>query len=300
VPAHSERTTASQLRREFWQAFKQRAEETSNIGCSRVSSDGWLWHAADLSSGYLASILNVRVGEMGVRYRLNETNADTVFSFLQAHQPEIDAAFEAPLAWRPGDGGSHVMEAMRRTDIGERATWPEQMGWLMRQLEAFQRALWPLVGRVPPARERRLWDEPLFFRELSAWNPDGLGPATAILRWAQRRGDPLQWGRGGQSGSFTPTVARQGIAYQLVSVRTDGTIQLLFARLKDSQLFADRARRLELLAEVNRVRHLCLPAEAVDQRPAVPLAMFGDPDASAQLIALLDAFHDGVKAGRLG
>ncbi len=293
-------TGAPQLRREFWQAFKRHMEETSSIGCSRASSDGWLWHSADLASGYLASILNVRAGVIGVRYRLNETNADTVFSFLQTHQPKIDAAFEAPLAWRPGGGGSHVVEAMRPADIGDRAAWPEQMGWLIRQLEAFQRSLWPLVGRVPPAGERRLWDEPLFLHELSTWNPDGLGPATAILRWAQRRGDPPQWGRGGQSGSFTPTVSRQGIAYQLVSVRTDGTLQLLFARLKDSQLFADRARRLELLAEVNRVRHLCLPVEAVDQRPAVPLAMFGDRDVGAQLIALLDAFHAGVKAGQPG
>jgi hypothetical protein len=293
-------TGAPRLRLEFWQAFKRHMEETSGIGCSRASSDGWMWHAADLSSGYLASILNVRAGEMGVRFRLNETNADTAFSFLQAHRPEIDAAFETPLAWRPGDGGSHVVEVMRPADIADRTAWPEQMGWLMRQLEAFQRALWPLVGRVPPARERRLWDEPLFFRELSAWNPGGLGPATAILRWAQRLGDPLQWGRGGQSGSFTPTVVRQGVAYQLVSVRTDGTLQLLFARLKDSQLFADRARRLELLVEVNRVRHLCLPAETVDQRPAVPLALFADPDAGAQLIALLDAFHAGVKTGQSG
>ena len=95
---------APQLRREFWQAFKLHMEETSSIGCSRASSDGWLWHSADLSSGYLASILNVRAGEMGVRFRLNEPNADTVFSFLQAHRGEIDAAFDTPLAWRPGDG----------------------------------------------------------------------------------------------------------------------------------------------------------------------------------------------------
>lgn len=148
------------------------------------------------------------------------------------------------------------------------------------------------------ARADGLADAPLFFRELSVWNTACLGPATAILRWVQRRGDPLQWGRGGRSGSFTPTVVRQGVAYELASVRTDGTLQLLFARLKDSQLLADRARRLELLAEVNRGRHLCLPAETVDQRPSVPLAVFDDPDAGAQLIALLDAFHAGVKAGR--
>jgi len=295
---HTATPGAPRARREFWQAFKLHMEEASAIGCSRVSSDGWMWHAADLSSGYLASILNARVGEMGVRFRLNETNADTVFSFLQAHRPAIDAALEAPLAWRRGDGGSHVIESMRPADISDRAAWSEQMTWLTRRLEAFQHALWPFVGRVPPAGERRLWDEALFFRELSAWNPASLRPATELLRWAQQRGHGIQWGRGGQSGSFTPTVSRQGVAYQLAGASTDGALHFLFARLKASRLYSPRARRLELLAQVNRVRGLALPDETVDRRPAVPLAMFDDPGACAQLIALLDRFHDGVRTGR--
>lgn len=287
---------APQLRREFWQAFKLHMSEVSSIGCSRVSSDGWMWHAADLSSGYLASLLNVRLGEIGVRFRLNEPNADTVFSFLQTRKPEIDSAVEPEPAWRSGDGGSHVIEVMRRADIAERTAWPEQMTWLTRQLEGFQCALWPLVGRVPPKRERRLWDEELFFRELSSWNPTSLEPATVLLRWAQKRGEGIRWGRGGQSGSFTPTVSRQGVANQLATVRTDGTLHLLFARLKDSPLYADRARRLELLAEVNRVRHFELPDETVDQRPAVPLAVLSDVEACRQFVGLLDWFHDSVMA----
>ena len=287
---------APQLRREFWQAFKLHMGAASSIGCSRVSSDGWIWHSADLSSGYLASLLNVRLGEVGVRYRLNEANADTVFSFLQTREPEIDAAFETPPSWRPGDGGSHVIEVMRRADISDRAAWPEHMTWLTGQLEAFQRALWPLVGRVPPTRERRLWDEDLFFAELTEWNPACLAPATEILRWAQKRGEALRWGRGGQSGSYTPTVSRRGVAYQLASVRTDGTLHLLFARLKDSPLYADRARRLELLAQVNRVRHMDLPDETVDQRPAVPLAALSDAEACNELVELLDWFHGAVTA----
>ncbi len=41
------------------------------------------------------------------------------------------------------------------------------MAWLRRQLEVFQRALWPFVGRVPPTGARRQWDEPSFFGELA-------------------------------------------------------------------------------------------------------------------------------------
>jgi hypothetical protein len=270
--------------------------EGSGIGCSRVSADGWMWHTADLSSGYLASILNVRRGEIGVRFRLNETNADTVHAFLETRRPEIDGALGPSSSWRSGDGGSHVIEVMRGADIGDRAAWPEQMAWLTQQLEAFQRTLWRLVGRVPPTGERRLWDKALFFRELASWNPTSVPPATVLLGWAQRRGDGIQWGRGGQSGSFTPTVSRQGVAYQLATVRTDGTLHLLFARLKDSSLYADRARRLELLARVNAVRYLALPDATVDQRPAVPLAALTDAAACTGFVGLLDWFHDAVKS----
>ena len=289
-------TGAPQLRREFWQAFKVHMGDASSIGCSRVSSDGWMWHSADLSAGYLASLVNVRLGEIGVRFRLNEPNADSVFSFLETRRPEIDAVLEPAPSWRRGDGGSHVIEARRAADILDRASWPKQMTWLARQLEAFQRALWPFVGRIPPRRERRLWDEELFFRELSAWNPTCLEPATVLLRWAQQRGDGIQWGRGGQSGSFTPTVSRLGFAYQLAAVRTDGTLHLLFARLKDSPLYADRLRRLDLLAQVNKLPHLALPDETVDHLPTVPLAVLSDLETCAGFVELLDWFHDSVVA----
>jgi len=110
-----------------------------------------------------------------------------------------------------------------------------------------------------------------------------------------RRGDGIQWCRGGQSGSFTPTVLRQGVAYQLATVRTDGTLHLLFARLKDSPLYADRAHRLELLAHVNRLRHFALPDETVDQRPAVPLAVLSDAEACRELVGVLDWFRDAAQ-----
>ncbi|HTU00709.1 MAG TPA: DUF4268 domain-containing protein [Candidatus Sulfotelmatobacter sp.] len=286
---------ASQLRREFWQAFKLYMSNTSTIGCSRASCDGWMWHSADLSAGYLASLVNARRGDIGVRFRLNEVNADTVYSFLLSRRPKMNDALGLEPTWRQGDRGSHVIEVMRAADIRERAAWPEHMAWLKDRLEGFRVALWPLVGRVPPPRRRRLWNEELFFRELSEWNLAGLIPATQILRDARRRGESIQWGRGGQSGSSTPTIRRRGVAYQLVSARTDGTLQLLFARLRELPLFEDRARRLELLEQVNQVEHVHLPDQSIDQRPAIPLALLSDPGAGTGFVSLMDWFHDAVK-----
>jgi hypothetical protein len=288
-------TGAAQLRREFWRQFTDEMAAHSSIGCSRVSSDGWMWHAADLTFGYLASLLNVRRAEIGVRYRLNDAGADAVFAFLESHRPAIDAAFDVPPTWRPGEGSSHVIEIMRTADVPARAGWAGHMRWLREQLETFQKALWPFVGRVPPAGQRRLWDEPSLLRELAAWNPSCLGPATAVLRWAQMRGQDIQWGRGGQTGSFTPTTMHRGVRYQLAAVRTDGSIRLLFARLMDLPPYTDHRRRLEIVERLNGVPFGHLPAGVIDARPSLPLAMLGHADACAGFVAVLDWFRGDVK-----
>lgn len=289
-------TSATQLRREFWGQFTEEMAAHGSIGCSRVSSDGWMWHAADLTFGYLASLLNVRHGEIGVRYRLNEAGADAVFAFLEKHRRAIDAAFDVPPTWRPGESSSHVIEVMRAADVAVRAGWAGHMRWLREQLEAFQGALWPFTGRVPPTGERRLWDEPSFLHELATWNPTCLAPATAVLRWAQWRGEHIQWGRGGQTASFAPATLHRGVGYQLAAVRTDGSIRLLFGRLKDLPPFTDRRRRLEILERLNRVPLLSLPDDVIDARPSLPLAMLGHADTCAGFIEVLDWFRSEVRS----
>jgi hypothetical protein len=288
---------SSQLRREFWRAFRDYMAGVSAIGCSSPSSDGWMWHVAHVSSGYLASLLNVRLGQIGVRFRLAGPEADTVFSFLESHRHDVDDALEPRPTWRRGEGSSHVIEVLTGADVSARDSWPAHMSWLRTELEAFQAALWPHVGRVPPAAGRRHWNEELFLSELSAWNPGCLVPATAILATAQQRVEAIQWGSGGRTGSFTPTVWHGGIPHQLVSVRTDGTFQLLFSRLRETPPFADRAGRLELLRRVNEVRHLRLGEEVLGQRPGLPLAMLGDAEVRAQFTGLLGWFSAAVTRG---
>ena len=288
------RASAAALRKDFWARFREETRDV-DISCSRASSDGWMWHTAGLSAGYLASLVNVRQGEVCVRFRLKDANADTVSSFLRAHRDRIDGAFEAPPAWRNG-GRSHVIEQRRAADVLDSGSWPEAMSWLRRQLQDFQRALWPLVGRVPPAGARRRWDEGRFFRELTMWNPGCLVPAQTLLTWASDRGEDVQWGSGGQCGSFAPAIVCHGVAYRLVSVGTDGTLRLLFTALRDTPAFAARERRLEVLSRVNGLPHVRLAEETVRQRPAVPLALLEDPAAAGRMADLLDWFRAAVRS----
>jgi len=286
-----------ELRREFWQGFKRYLEGASSVRCARVTSDGWMWHNADLTTGNLLSMLRLRLGEIGVKYTLNDADTDTVISYLLAHRKEVDTVFDVAPEWRAGGDGSAVIEVRRAVQSCEPQVWPEHFRWLQRQLETFNLALWPLLGRVPPKGDTRQWDEGSFMHEVRAWNPASAGPARAILDWSLAHNAVVSWGRGRRCGSLTPTICRGGFSYQLVSARTDGTFALLFTHLKKSPLFEQRARRLELLERLNRVKFLALPDTVVDFRPSLPLAMLADDAACAQFLDVLGWFRDSVRSG---
>ncbi len=285
-----------QLRHDFWSSFKRYMEDSSSVHCARATMDGWMWHNADLTTGNLLSMIRVRLGEIGVKYTLNDADADTVFSFLLAHREEVEAGFEQAPTWRPGGTNSHVIEIRRRGDLLDLAAWSEHFSWFRRQLETFQIALWSLVGRVPPGGERRHWDQESFLRELCTWNPTSLAPAKAILDWALARGATVSWGTGRQCGSFSPTIPNGGFSHQLASVRTDGTVVLLFRQLSNSPLFYERSRRLEALERLNGVRHFALPDSVIDLRPSVPLNVLADDCSCAQFLRVLDWFEDTVRS----
>lgn len=285
-----------ELRRDFWQDFKRYLGESNSLHCSRVTTDGWMWHDANLTAGNLLSMLRVRLREIGVKYTLNGADANTVFAFLLDHRKSIDVVFEVAPQWRTGGDGSNVIEVRRAVASYERQVWPDQFRWLQRQLETFRLALSPLIGRVPPKGETRQWDEDAFVREVRAWNPAAIGPAKEILSWSSAHGAAVVWGRGRRCGSFCPTITHGGFPYQLVSVRTDGAFALLFTQLRKSPLFGEKARRLELLRHLNEVRYFALPDAVVDFRQSLPLAMLADHAACAQFVDALDWFRERVSS----
>ena len=292
----TEALSAPQLRLRFWRSFKRHMENTSSVGCARATTDGWMWHNANLTTGNLLSMVRVRLGEIGVKYTLNDADADTVFAYLGARRQELDAGFEWAPTWRPGGVNSHVIEIRRPGSVLDVDSWSEYFNWFRRQLETFQHGLWGLVGRVPSGGERRQWDRESFVRELRTWNPASLGVANAILDWALTRGASVTWGSGGQTGSFAPTHPRGGFPYQLVSVRTDGSVVFLFRQLSDSPAFSARARRLEVLERLNQVEHFALPEKVIDLRLSLPLAVLMDDSADEQFLDVLDWFEDTLRS----
>ena len=204
-------------------------------------------------------MVRVRQGEIVAQFALDELTAGTIFSFLQAHRREIDAAFADAPAWRTAGTRTHEIEVRRPADITTEQAWPEYFDWFVRQLSAFQHALWPLVGRLPPSGGTRQWDEGSFFSELAAYTPSALAPARELLRWSQANMSMVEWGHGKRYGSFVPRARREGRLYGPFSVWTNGTFILRFAGLKKEWPFDEPAVRLDLLERVNLLPHLRPP-----------------------------------------
>jgi hypothetical protein len=284
-------------RREFWQHFKWHMQESCGIRCARVTTDGWMWHDTDLTMGNMLSMIRVRLGEIGVKYTLNDANADTVTAYLRAHRLSVDALFRDTPEWRSGGDGSHVIEVRRPMETFDRSVWPEYFSWLQRQLVTFNLALRPLVGRMPPRGETAHWDEALFMREVRTWNPDSAGAAKALLDWTAHHGAISTWGRGRCCGSFAVTIPHRGVPYQLVSARTDGTFSLMFTQLRRSPLFQDPARRLAILERLNLVHGVALPESVIESRPSLPLAMLADERVREEFLGVLGWFRDCVRLG---
>jgi hypothetical protein len=288
------------VRREFWTGFKWYMEAHSCVNCARVTTDGWMWHNTDLTTGNFLSFVRARLGDIGVKYTLNDSNAETVYTFIRRHRRQIEAAFDIRLEWRGGgDDGSGIIEARRPMGSFQKESWSAHYVWLQRQLETFRQSLLPLVGRIPPKGETSSWNESLFMRELEMWNPACLLPARRLLDWATPPDASATWGRGHACGSFAETVCRNGVVYQLASLRTDGTFSLLFTQLKRTPLFEDRGSRLTLLERVNAVPGIHFGESVVDSRPSLPLAILADESVCSAFIGVLDWFKSSVRAGRL-
>ena len=47
-------------RRGFWQRFEWHIEQSSDVSCARVTTDGWMWHNCNLTTGNPLFMLRVR------------------------------------------------------------------------------------------------------------------------------------------------------------------------------------------------------------------------------------------------
>ena len=153
-----------------------------------------------------------------------------------------------------------------------------------------------LVRKTGGGRTIRQWDEPSFFAELTTRRGEAEAEvARQILRWAERKGCRIWWGRGVQSGSFLPMVDHAGEQFWTVAVWTYGTVEIQFVYMRRRRPFDAEEKRRELRDRLNAVPGISISEEGIERRPNVPLQSLTAPGALAHFLEALDWVVDEIR-----
>jgi hypothetical protein len=132
-----------------------------------------------------------------------------------------------------------------------------------------------LYGQNEASRQRkgapkqtRSWDEAAYFELLRSSDSRLEAPVRRIYDWAIARGVTPTWGSGAAVGSMTPRVGGVRSGPRVVTVYSDGSLELAFIHLKAP--FDDPERKKQLLARFAELKGFALPANAADTRPNLP------------------------------
>lgn len=140
------------------------------------------------------------------------------------------------------------------------------------------------------------WDENLFFAELQERvGVDAVQVAKKILGWATPRVSRIYWGHGARSGSYVPILLQNDRDHQLFAVWTYGTVEIYFAYYQNKPPFDSEQKRSDLLAKLNMIPGLSLPADSINRRPGIPLSALNDPKALETFFETYEWFMNEIR-----
>jgi hypothetical protein len=135
---------------------------------------------------------------------------------------------------------------------------------------------------------QRQWDEGTFMEELGRRSADEVAVARGLLRWANRPGMRIWWGKGKITGSMIPILDHAGDAHTLISAWTNGVVSIQFGYMINRPPFNDPALRLRFAKRLNIVPGVSIPEGSVDKFPSFPMVHLRDGDARSQFLEALD------------
>jgi hypothetical protein len=135
---------------------------------------------------------------------------------------------------------------------------------------------------------QRQWDEGTFMEELGRRSADEVAVARGLLRWANRPGMRIWWGKGKITGSMIPILDHAGDAHTLISAWTNGIVSIQFGYMINRPPFNDQALRRAFAKRLNIVPGVSIPEGSVDKFPSFPMVHLRDGDARSQFLEALD------------
>ena len=146
APRHS-------MRREFWQAFMQRAAGKVPLP-ARLGKGIYSWIYCPAPKKGLYWNYHTRMHDAGLDLQVYGQDAaenKRLFNQLFAHREEIERAFGAALEWDRNDGGHGCTIRYKLTGGGllARESWPEIQERMIETILRFQKAFGPVIQELP-------------------------------------------------------------------------------------------------------------------------------------------------------
>ena len=144
-------------------------------------------------------------------------------------------------------------------------------------------------------REKKQWNEVAFFEVLKERHGGEVAEVAQTILDRAKLSFRITWGQGVKEGSFIPVLDCKGTWYSMISVMTNGKVQIQFGQLKKRPPFDDDAKRIELRDRLNRIPEVDIPAEGIILYPSILLTSLTNKAALEQFLAVMNWFVQEVK-----
>lgn len=131
---------AAQL--EFWTQLAEKLKENSYIRPQKPMPQHWAVFRIGRSGFHMSGLHNTRDKCIGVELYINHQNAKDFYNQLYAQKNDIEAEIGHELIWKelPNKSASRIILYLRNVDPMDRSRWDEYQDWLIKYIEAFDRA----------------------------------------------------------------------------------------------------------------------------------------------------------------
>ena len=131
---------AAQL--EFWTQLAEKLKENSHIRPQKPMPQHWAVFRIGRSGFHMSGLHNTRDKCIGVELYINHQNAKDFYNQLYAQKNNIEAEIGHELIWKelPNKSASRIILYLRNVDPMDRSRWDEYQDWLIKYIEAFDRA----------------------------------------------------------------------------------------------------------------------------------------------------------------
>ncbi len=154
--------------------------------------------------------------------------------------------------------------------------------------------------RKSASRSGRQWNEDSFFAVLEENTSEEQRVARELLQWGKDRGLRISWGKGARMGSFVPVLELNGVPHQLFAVyaipKGSPCVEIYFYFYASKPPFDDNEKRRHMLAKLNEIPELDLPADSINRRPSVLLRVLAQDDRLTLFLAAMGWYLEEVKA----